>query len=477
MKRFTAGLLNRSKSHDGSNNVAVDSPEANAGRGVQQFCESGSINNSGEEVLHLPVIVEAAESSPQAAAAAAYHIRKFLSKDNGSRPYVQYNAIMLMRILTDNPGPSFTRNMDPKFVSTVKDLLRHGRDQSVQQILRETLDALEADKAYDDNLVPLMNMWRHEKGSGASLNAPPNFRVPPYNPNAPPVAPSQQEPNQRVFARSQLPPPHELSSRVEEARNTAKILLQLVQSTPQEEVVGSDLVKEFAERCQAAQRSMQGFINCDSPAPDDDTLQTLIEVNEQLSLALSRHQRAILSARRAMGSSVSPNPAADRASAQQPNSAFPPPPPERAFNAAASTGSISPIDGYHDDSFSAPPGPPPSMNARLQAQDRLEPQRDPFADPGDQPAYVHPMEPANYGPTMPPRNDPAQQQRPGPNGAYYTGATPSYIGRQSSAVNGLTMHGAMDDVEEERVADGHRGRSDQYDVSPVESRAPVTYRY
>ncbi|KAJ9628715.1 hypothetical protein H2203_002617 [Taxawa tesnikishii (nom. ined.)] len=292
MKRFTAGLLNRTKSQDDSA-PGLDSPEASAARGV------------GEEVLHLPVIVEAAESSPQAAASAAYQIRKFLSKENNNRSHVQYNAIMLIRILTDNPGPTFTRNLDPKFVDTVRNLLKNGRDPSVQQILRETLDALEANKSYDEGLQPLLSMWRATKGSKASISpnprAPQNFRVPAFNPNAPPMPPSQRASNQQYFTRSQLPPPGELASRIEEARNTAKILLQLIQSTPPEEISNNELVKEFAERCQGAQRSMQEYINCDNPPPDDDTLQTLIEINEQLSLAASRHQRAMLSGRRVVG--------------------------------------------------------------------------------------------------------------------------------------------------------------------------------
>ena len=114
-------------------------------------------------MLHLPVIVEAAESSPSAAKEAANVIRKFLSKDNFQRAYVQYNAIMLVRILADNPGKTFTRNLDAKFVITVKELLRDGRDMSVQQILRETLDTFEMQKGNDDTLAPLRTMWLKEK--------------------------------------------------------------------------------------------------------------------------------------------------------------------------------------------------------------------------------------------------------------------------------------------------------------------------
>ena len=131
------------------------------------FCESGGPNNAGEEVLHLPGIVDSAESSPAAAREGAYVIRKFLSKDNSQRPYVQYNAIMLMRILTEHPGKSFTRNIDAKYVATVKELLREGKDMSVQQILRETLDNFQVSKSEDETLKPLITMWSEYKSKMA----------------------------------------------------------------------------------------------------------------------------------------------------------------------------------------------------------------------------------------------------------------------------------------------------------------------
>lgn len=131
----------------------------------------------GEEVLHLPGIVEAAESSPPAAREAANQVRRFLTKDNFSRPFVQYNAIMLVRILADNPGKSFTRNLDAKFVVTVKELLRDCGDPSVQQILKETLETFETQKPNDETLAPLREMWKKEKakteknGAAVSITA------------------------------------------------------------------------------------------------------------------------------------------------------------------------------------------------------------------------------------------------------------------------------------------------------------------
>ena len=139
-----------------------------------------------------------------------------------------------------------------------------------------------------------------------------------------------------------LPPPVELAGRIEEARTSAKLLLQLVQSTPPNELIGNELVKEFSERCTSAQRSIQGYIACDNPAPDDDTMLTLIETNEQLSLAASKHQRAVLQARRATGASPSPT-------AQQ-NPSLPPP---QGVPAAVPASSYTP-----------PPGPPPRSDVQ-----------------------------------------------------------------------------------------------------------------
>jgi hypothetical protein len=92
---------------------------------------------------------------------------------------------MLTRILTDNPAERFTQNFDAKFVTTTKELLREGRDRSVQQILRETLDYFEMVKiAENPGLVPLVEMWKKEKSKSdgrpyshapVSLSAPVRF--------------------------------------------------------------------------------------------------------------------------------------------------------------------------------------------------------------------------------------------------------------------------------------------------------------
>lgn len=117
----------------------------------------------GDDITFLPAIVDAAESSPAAAAECARIIRKFLNRDYWTKPSYQYNAIMLIRILSDNPGPTFTRNLDKKFTEVTKDLLRNGRDPNVRQMLMETMDTFENTKGYDEGLGVIIEMWKKEK--------------------------------------------------------------------------------------------------------------------------------------------------------------------------------------------------------------------------------------------------------------------------------------------------------------------------
>jgi hypothetical protein len=484
-KRLGLGSLMRKRSSASvTTDPDADTPDANAARGVKLFCESGDAN-SGEEVLHLPTIVEAAVATPSAAAAAAVQIRKFLSKENSNRPHVQYNSIMLIRILADNPGPSFTKNLDKQFADTVKHLLRNGRDPSVAQILKETLDALEREKAYDTNLNTLFAMWRKEKGYMAkvfkqfgnrTLNAPAWDGSPSGGPG-----PS---------ASRGLPPPVELAGRIEEARTSAKLLLQLVQSTPANELLGNDLVKEFAERCTTAQRSVQRYIACDNPTPDDDTMLTLIETNEQLSLAASKHQRAILQARRLVGASPSPPVPANNLPASAPPSSLaqpmpPLPPPSDALPAPSLSApaadpfapppSSNPVASQSGDS-SLPPSLQAAPNRPREAANpaKKEDEEDPFAD-----RYTSTYTPPAAAPASDRSNGYADVSDP-----YHPGfqSTPSYLNRQESSANNLTMHGAQPQIAEEEdrqrpQTPDYMARPEQPDVSPIAERSTVTYRY
>ncbi|KAG5982122.1 hypothetical protein E4U55_002269 [Claviceps digitariae] len=283
----------------------AENPEITAHNSVKAFCESGG-NSKTDEVLFLPPIVDAAESSPAAAAECARIIRKFLSKDYSSKPSWQYNAIMLVRILTDNPGETFTRNLDEKFVDTIRALLKNVKDRSVWQILMETLDDFEYTKMNDQNLAPLILMWKMEKENALNKHGargPPIQQRP--NMNIMMGPPQLNRYSQSYFAKShtnnRLPDAVELASRLEEARTSAKLLEQVVMNTPPAEMLQNELIKEFADRCLSASRSLQGYMVSENPAPDNDTMESLIDTNEQLQTALNQHQRAVLNARKQLG--------------------------------------------------------------------------------------------------------------------------------------------------------------------------------
>lgn len=86
-----------------------------------------------------------------------------MRKEYYARAAWQYNALMLLRILTQNPGETFTRNLDSKFADTAKELLRYGVDGNVRQMLMETLEEFENTRSYDEGLGPLIQMWKKEK--------------------------------------------------------------------------------------------------------------------------------------------------------------------------------------------------------------------------------------------------------------------------------------------------------------------------
>lgn len=425
---------------------------------------------------------------------------------------------MLARILTDNPGHIFTQNFDAKFVQTIKELLRDGRDKSVQQILRETLDYFEFEKSPgNDTLGPLMEMWRKEKGKRntlrpsvgwASMEAvgpdhladhQQNYRVPP----PPPAGQYQYQQHGNGHRHENLlPPPEELAARIEEAKTTARLLVQTVQSTPQSELLANDLVTEFGGRARNAQKSIQNIMNCQNPAPDPDTMLTLIETNDQLNIAMSKHQRAMLQARKASGlatPSLHAETSPPQNSTAMPqhslgqnvyssgslhdNRPYPTSPPRRQ-NTIPSP--VSPPREATPEQFEPPAGPPPGARGAARAQlpateydyadayaapeqappvpQRVRPQSQSYAygvpeNPFTDDAYGQTGAQKQSGgslidlsedtPSAQPHqsrgnqfsNEPSSEQpRPGPYNTAYQ-PTQSYMARQDSSAAHLTMHG------------------------------------
>ncbi|KAF4448901.1 hypothetical protein F53441_7725 [Fusarium austroafricanum] len=465
-----------------SGTTPAGSPEATAHNSVKAFCESGG-KSKQDEVLFLPPIVDAAESSPAAAAECARLIRKYLSKDYFSKPSWQYNAIMLLRILTDNPGSTFTRNLDQKFVDTVRGLLKALRDPSVRQILMETLDDFQHTKAYDENLTLLISMWQKEKEQAYKNNGgpPQQQMMPPGGYSTPPPNPHSQNYFARHHTNKRLPDPIELASRLEEARTSAKLLEQVVMNTPPGEILDNELIKEFADRCSSASRSIQGYMTSENPTPDNDTMENLIDTNEQLQTALNQHKRAVLSARKQLGlyertdsqsPSVTPQPQAQQ---QQPESQFETNGTNHYSNNASSSGSGK---GKETHSYSPPPSPPTKAGEGSSSRPYGEPAENPFADPqpGSSSAAQVPSDSANQY---------SEHERLAFE-PFHPGFKPteSYLGRQDSAIGKVHMHGAGTSTPSAQPPAQHRldevSDDDIYDAPsgppPPKSKEPI-YRY
>ncbi len=275
-----------------------------------------------------------------------------------------------------------------------------------------------------------------------------------------PNGPSQISQPGNHFARQHrqprsLPPPDELAARVEEAKTTAKLLSQTVQSTPSAEIPNNDLIKEFADRASSASRSVQGYIHSTSPAPDEDTLLYLIETNDQLSVAMSRHQRALLQARRTL--SNSPEATAPQQAAQV-NYQAPAGPPPGAMGAVNAQDHLyplpprSPPQRAENHVYAPPANPPPQRAQPPQEQQEWEQTskydrpENPFADEAapqrpyglfHRPDQAAPPSGLHQNPSQPePLQPRAQNQMPS------FQSTPTYAYRQDSAANTLTTQGA-----------------------------------
>jgi hypothetical protein len=253
-------------------------------------------------------------------------------------------------------------------VDTAAYLLEKARDPSLRQLLMETLDDMEHTKMDDQNLQGLVAMWKKEKEKalkdyeGVPARA---HTFPPFRPHAPQLNNQSQNYFARNHRNTQLPEPVELAGRLEEARTSAKLLEQVVMNTSPGEILDNELIREFADRCQSASRSIQGYMVCDNPAPDNETMESLIDTNEQLQTALNQHQRAVLSARKQISNEAETPPAAP----PRPNQFTPP----AVMAGASGSASIGPP------SRASTPSPPPPLDRKGKGKGKQA--ENPFADP------------------------------------------------------------------------------------------------
>jgi len=136
-------------------------------------------------------------------------------------------------------------------------------------------------------------------------------------------------------------------------------------------------LQEFADRCSAASRSVQQFIECNNPPPDESTLVTLFETNEQLAASLSRHQLAIYGAKQRNGGSRNPsrtNSGLDNQQQQQPTASN-----TTTTSIANNNPSRVNSGGLGESSLSS--SKPSQQHTPIRATAQAGPIEDPFRDP------------------------------------------------------------------------------------------------
>lgn len=160
----------------------------------------------------------------------------------------------------------------------------------------------------------------------------------------------------------------------------------------------------------------------ENPAPDNDTMETLIETNEELSKAQNQHQRAVLNARKTMGISTPPGPSPQART--ESGFAAPPGPPPNLSN---------PVP--RKSMKSQPPIPPPGETLPNVSDDDDD-GRNPFADPDH---TTNPENRRSRNITAPNSTTPRLDIEP-----YHPGfqTTQSYADRQDSSVGNTTVHAA-----------------------------------
>ena len=200
----------------------------------------------------------------------------------------------------------------------------------------------------------------------------------------------------------------------------------------------------------------------ENPSPDNDTMETLIETNEQLSKAMSQHQRALLQARKSAGLNGGTTPPLQMESGIVP----PPGPPPRL--------SVSSALNRKEVGTTSQVPPPGNYISTGSSGDDDGPRQDPFEDPEESVTKTH-------NPRFP-RDEPVNasaefNDRLGVE-PYHPGfrETRSYVGRQDSSMGKMTMHAAVpEDDPPSPVQERTTAAGSGYGVQSGK-KAPV-YRY
>lgn len=172
---------------------------------------------------------------------------------------------------------------------------------------------------------------------------------------------------------------------------------------------------------------------------------------------MSKYQRTLLQARKVAGATT-PSPPAMPPRAPPPQNPYGlnlSAPSAQNFQAPPAQMPSSLVPGASSPNNNAQAVPPPGPPPRLSVLRRQENPENPFDDSNQ--TAIQPIANGTSGPL------PSMPQGPSQPNTYEYKPTPSYLGRQESSANNLTMHGAAAEERDE-------------DESP-QTRRPVQYRF
>ncbi|KAK9456885.1 hypothetical protein V1511DRAFT_495568 [Dipodascopsis uninucleata] len=232
-----------------------------------------SKESNGDEVIYLPTIVDCAQATPAAAREAIRAVRKRIDPKHGSGSVTQYNAIMVLRILidTDSIAVQEAIGSDDKLAPILKTVLKNSRDPSIVDFLRDTLVRCASTKGDVEGFSALHSIYYKYLAKGRSKN-------------------SRKQQLSEIKVRSLQ---ERIDDMVQECRESANLLEQIVSTTPPASIAGSTLVFEFYQRCDTLEKEVTRYLNDDSSHIDEQRMVKLIESNDALKAALNAHKLAL----------------------------------------------------------------------------------------------------------------------------------------------------------------------------------------
>ncbi len=107
--------------------------------------------------------------------------------------------------------------------------------------------------------------------------------------------------HRRSSGRSSLPKPAELRKRLDEARTTAGVLADVVNTSTPATLLKHDLADDLSSRCRRATSQMLEYLEAKNPTPDNSEMEALLGTHEMLQQTLHHYHRAVLEARKDLG--------------------------------------------------------------------------------------------------------------------------------------------------------------------------------